>query len=630
MDNNNTQTGNCFLNQLAVYQVANCDYQTIKDNFIIRTTEFRIIVDALMNKKVKDPLQHELILGRRGSGKSTLLKRIEIEIIENSKLSKNFLAINLAEEQAGIYRLFDLWEQVIYELKKQHKFEINIPDYNNFENDQTYTRHLYTLIQECCTKSKKRIVLLLDNFDRIVENFTDDGNLLRETLINYNSVQIIGASTRMDEHFWRYDMPFYDFFRTHKLEALSRAEMHTLLSHWSTLLNCESLKDFTENNSGKIENIRILTDGLPRTMQFFIQMVLQKPETDIYDYLKKTMDNVSPLYQERLNSLPSQLRKIVYEMAFVWEACTTKQLVEKVKMESKLVSANLKTLVDKGIVDKIETTKKQHLYRISERFFNMWLIITQGSLEQKRKAKWLSIFLENWYDASDFKKLASEHISQLKSGQLDWRSAILLSKGLSQSKYITLSERNDIIELTESLKDKGIENSLVELPEIFDRVKEEMIKYSKENVFALNNLAILYYNININKANALEYINKACETNRDFNIKEAQLIVEIWNGIFNNVEQRAKEIIESKEEPVINALIFNLLVQQQKRIVLNLFEEKVCGKELQEKFTVLYYVTLILNKVKDDNLLLKIPPELKSTIDDVLKTIETKQKFYGY
>lgn len=743
MDKNNLINNSWILDQLAVYQAANSDYQTIKDNFIIRTTEFNIIVDALLQKKADDPLQHELIIGRRGSGKSTLLKRIEAEIIENQELKKKYIQVNLAEEQAGIYRLFDLWEQLIFELKNQHHFDIAIPNYDDFNDNQAYTRKLFDIINEWCKCSKKRVVLLLDNFDRIIENFTDDGNLLRETLINYDSVQIIAASTRMDEHFWRYDMPFYDFFRTHKLEALSREEMCLLLTHWSSLLNADSLKEFISKNPGKIENIRILTDGLPRTMQFFIQMVWHNPETDIYDYLKKTMDNVSPLYQERLNSLTPQLRKIVYEMAFIWEACATKQLVEKVKMESKLVSANLKILVNKGIVDKLETQKKQHLYRISERFFNMWLIITQGNPEQKRKAKWLSIFLENWYDANEIKIMANAHISRLKSGQTNWKCALLLSKGLSQSKYLSVIERDDIIELTERLKDNTIDNSIVELPEkffnILNKIQKLIIKknfakaieiaeaieneedgfkfyvlaeiYASQNKYieaekyylkaedkgllgvfnnlaylyenhgkiieaeryylkaiengeviainnlavlyakqkqyikaescyikaiengevnALNNIAVLYYDTNkMNKA-ALDYINQACEKEEKNAFKETQIIIEIWNGIFNNVEERAKEIVASGEELVIKDLIFDLLVQQQKGIVLNLFEDEKLGKELQEKFTILYYVTRILNKVPDNNLLLKIPPELQSTIDDVLHTIVTKQKFYGY
>jgi tetratricopeptide (TPR) repeat protein len=398
-------------------------------------------------------------------------------------------------------------------------------------------------------------------------------------------------------------------------------------------------------------------------------------------------------------------------MAFIWEACTTKQLVEKLKMESKLISANLKTLTEKGIIEKIKTNKKQHLYRISERFFNLWLIITQGNPNQKRKAKWLSIFLENWYDASDFKKLTNKHISNLKNCKTDWNSALLLSKGLCQSKYISVLERDSIIKLTENIKGNGVENCLLELPEKYESIIEKIITYCEEenyskavkiadsieneedgekfyvlaclytfqqkyteaenyylqaiekvNIDALNNLANLYtkqqkyteaenyylqaiekgsidalynlafvfYQTNINKAKALKYINKAREESENINIKESKIIIEIWNGIFDNLEQRVTEIIESKEESVINELFFDLLVQQQKRIVLNLFEDEVLGKELQEKYIVFYYVSLILNKVQDDNLLLKIPPELQTTIEDVLLKIETKQKFYGY
>jgi len=964
--NNIQARTNWFLDQLAVFQAANSDYQSIKNNFIVRKTEFSIIIDAILNKKTKDPLQHELILGRRGSGKSTLLKRIEIEVVENPKLNKKFIAINLAEEQAGIYRLFDLWEQVLEELKHQLSIEINILDYATFGNDQAYTRYLYSLIYEVCAKNKKRIILLLDNFDRIVVNFTDDGSLLRETLINYNDIQIIAGSTRMDEHFWRYDMPFFEFFRRHRLEALSRDEIILLLTHWSDSLEIPALKDFVKNNPGKIENIRILTDGLPRTLQFFIQIVLQKSETSTYEYLKKTMDNVSPLFQERLNALPAQLRKTVLEMSFIWEACTTKQLVDKARMESKLISANLNTLVEKGLVDKIETNKKQHLYRISERFFNMWLMITQGNPEQKRKAKWLSIFLENWYDAADFKRLTAEHISKLKDRNTNWNQALVFSKALSQSKYVSLAERDTIIELTESIKCKGSENCLIELPEKYGDIRKKINKYFEDknyikaieivetieneadgikyymlgylyntqekypeaekyyllaiengdvdalnnlallyktqakypeaekyylfaiekgdnnalsnlanlyynrakypeaeklyllaiekgqvdalnnlallyqnqakyteaekyyllaidkgqvealynlailyttqekyteaekyyllaiekrdvealynlallyynqakyteaekyyllaiekgqvnalnnlailydnqakypeaekyyllaiekgniealnnlaNVFktlkkyaeaekyyllaidkgqvaalynlailyvdqsnyteaekyyllsiekgqvdALNNLAILYenqakyteaekyyllaiekgninalnnlaymcYHTNKNKAEALEYISRACDLINDPIYKESQIIIELWNGVFKDVENRIAAIVKEKNGENLDEFIVDLLVQQQKNLVLKLFQNQELGVQLQEKYLVLYYVTLLLNNVQDENLKLRIPPELQSTIDDVLDKIAHQQQRFS-
>lgn len=774
MDKQITNKGQWFIDQLNVYQSANSDHQSIKKNFIIRLNEFEIIIASLKNKEAGDSLQNELILGRRGSGKSTLLKRIEIEILEKEELKSKYIPINLAEEQAGIYRLFDLWEETLKEICHHLETQLHLKDFKEFKQEEEYTRYLYQKINEICVAQNRKIVLLLDNFDRIVENFTDDGNLLREMLINYNNLVIIAGSTRMDEHFWSYDKPFYEFFRRHRLESLDKEELHRLLNHWSESLDITELKTFITNNPGKIENIRLLTDGLPRTIQFFIQMVLQDAHSHGYDYLKKIMDNVTPLYQERLNSLTPPFRKIILEMAFLWEACTTKQLVEKCRMDSKLISAYLKTLVDKGLIDKVETSKKNHLYRISERFFNMWLIITQGNPEQKRKAKWLSIFLENWYDANDLKKLAKNHIELLKQTEVNQKDALILSKGLSQCKYITTSQRDIIIELTENLKEQKSESMLLELPQRFKSILDEIfvhvnnnnyhealalanaieneedglkfliigiiyyeqtnytnaLKYffkteqksnslayyyiglvfekrnknkkaeeyylksienknenalfqlallydnlnkttdaekyylmaiekgnsnaiynlalsyqnqgkypeaekyylmaiEKGNDKAMNNLAVLYYVLKINKEKALSLAIKTLETNKDTIKLQILITLEIWNGIFKNVEERIISIIQDETDNLY-LFIFQLLVQQQKTLILKMFNHEEFGKTLQDKYGVLYYACLLLNNKTEDNLELRIPPEIKPTIDEVINKIYEKQKFYGY
>ena len=477
-----TESHTKFSDKIYYYQSANNDAKSIKENFVIRIDEFQRIINSLANKKGNDPLQHELILGRRGSGKSTLLKRIEIEITENEQLNNNFIAINFAEEQSSIYRLFDLWNIVIEELNDRFNDNLVAKNYKDFNDDVEYTMHLFDLIRESLKKKKKRLVLLLDNFDRVVESFQDDGNLLRQLLINYNDVQIIGGSTRMNEHFWKYDQPFYEFFRRHHLEALSSNEMIKLILHWSETLEYPKLKDFAKHNIGKIESIRILTDGLPRTLQFFIEILLDNSELYGYDYLKKIMDKVTPIYQERLTMLTPQLRKIVAEMAFLWEACSTKQLVEKCQMKSGLISANLKTLINKGLIDKIETGKKNHLYRISERFFNMWFIVTQGNPTQKRKAKWLSIFLEHWYGKNEFKNLVTEHIKNLQSGNISHNKLLLLSKGISQAKYITTSQRDEIINLSEGFQNK-IGNSVIPLPRKYQEISEEILNLVEKKAY---------------------------------------------------------------------------------------------------------------------------------------------------
>ncbi len=481
MQNNETPTGNWFVDQLNFYQSANNDKESIKRNFVIRKEEFELVIDDLLNKKEDDPLQHELFLGRRGSGKSTLLRRIQIEIEEDEELNKRYIAINLAEEQAGIYRLFDLWTEVFKELCIKCNFSPDIKDYFSFKNDHDYTKYLYNQIHEILISEKKKVVLLLDNLDRIVENFDDDGNLLRETLLNFNDIQIIGGSTRMDEHFWKYDQPFYEFFRRHRLGSLSSEEIHLLLNYWSKLMKLPQLADFTKANKGKIVALRIFTDGLPRTLQFFIQILLQDSTLYGFDYIKKVMDNVSPLYQERLNNLPAPQRKIVLEMAFLWEASSTKQLAEKSRMESKLISAQLKQLTNNGVVETITTKKKNHLYRLSERFFNMWLMVTQGNPEQKRKAKWLTIFLETWYDASQLRNLAVQHIKNLRANSVSYERAVILTKALSQSKYTDTNVRDEMLDFTLKLSTSKNKSDLFELPRQYSEIEQEIFKEIQNN-----------------------------------------------------------------------------------------------------------------------------------------------------
>lgn len=594
MTNIQTNTGNWFVDKLSLYQSANSSNDSIKKNFVIRQAEFEIIISELKNKGNKDPLQHELILGRRGSGKSTLLRRIQAEVEENIQLNKKYIAINLAEEQASIYRLFDLWDEVLKEIAVEFNINLNLKDYNDFKTDQDYTRYLYENIHNILIKEDRKIVLLLDNFERIVGNFNDDGNLFRETLLNHNDIQIIAGSTRMDEHFWQYDKPFYEFFRRHRLEALSIKEIIQLLDHWSDVMQLPELANFAKTNIGKIEAIRILTDGLPRTLQFFIQILLQNANLYGYDYLRKVMDNVTALYQERLNNLPAAQRKIIAEMAFLWEACSTKELVEKCKMESKLISAQIKQLSNAGIIDTITTDKKNHLYRISERFFNMWLMVTQGNPEQKRKAKWLSIFLEAWYNGADLKQLADDHILNLQN------------------------------------KKNGYDKTLVEKNVMNEAEHHFLFSIDNKRTSALKNQALLYYKNNHNHASALQLILKYNErTSNDKDAEGIQIAIEIWNGLFDNLHDKIEHFIVESNYENLDVFLINLLTHEQIKLVYNLFKNETHGVELQKRYKPLYYAVLLLNNKTENNLALRMPPEVLPTVNDIIKTVKEKQLFYA-
>jgi energy-coupling factor transporter ATP-binding protein EcfA2/TPR repeat protein len=694
------------------FQSANSEGSHIADDFVIRTKEYETIINEIRNYPMHGSVQHYLLLGRRGSGKSTLLKRIEYEINNDVALSTNLIPINLAEEQANIYRLMDLWEEIIKELKHLG-IEINDSILNDFSGDSNaYNRELYAAIHDALKKTNKKIVLLLDNIDRIFENAKEDGALIREVLLNYDDIRIIGGSTRMSEHFWRYDLPFYNFFRVIALEALSNAEVKTLLLHWAKTYNLPGIEMFVKNKPGQLETIRILTDGLPRTLKFFINTIINRSQKDSYNYLKQIMDYVTPLYQERLNSLPAAHRKIILNLAFIWEATGVKQLAEVCKIESKLLSAHLKQLFQNGLVDKVETNKKNHLYRISERFFNLWLIFTQGSPGDKLKQKYLTIFLENWYDGKEIKEMALQHLLLLNGKTINADDVALFSKTLAHSKYITTKERDEIIDktlelenLTPSLKEslplkvKQIANEcniaidlsdwakatkLAENIEQDDGTKENLIGriYFKQNDYqnaekhliisvkkgnnaalvglgllsdvqnkiddsekyyeeAINygelfghlGFATLYYTRGIEKEKALLHINMLDENYSTDNMDELYILsikinIELWNGLFENIRNKVYNLL-SKDFASKDFIIQELLIHQQLQLVNSLFEDANIGKKLQQEFLPLYYACQLLSgKNRDENITLKIPPEIKNTVEELIEDIKERQKLF--
>ncbi len=440
------------MNPITFYQAAHLTDDEVKSQFVVRKKEFDRVISEVRRDDMKGSIQHYIFIGQRGSGKSTLLRRIQAEINPDEALSEKLVAIYLSEEQAGIYRLHDLWDRVCQELKEKG-FEVEEIKWETYEKDLSgFAKALYTAMQKALTKKGKKLVLLLDNIDRIFDSIKiSDAHLFREQLMNYKDARIIGGSTRLSEYFWKYDQPFYEFFQIIPLEPMMESELEELLLFWSDFLQEPDLKRFVENNPGKLNAMRILSDGMPRTMLSLVELFINKPDQHGYEYLRYILDRATPVYQERLGNLSPMQQKVVLELSFFWDAAMVKELSRAAHVDSKTLSALLGQLVEMQIVEKIKGTGKNFLYRLKERFFNLWLIMTQGGPRQKSQVKWLTIFLETWYEANELKTIYSDFSSQLADGKISPDRAVLMTKALAHSKYLSVSERDALLEQTKTL-----------------------------------------------------------------------------------------------------------------------------------------------------------------------------------
>ena len=87
---------------------------------------------------------------------------------------------------------------------------------------------------------------------------------------------------------------------------------------------------------------------------------------DAFQDLEFILDRVTPLYKHRMDDLSPWQQKIVDAIALNWDAMATKEITEKIRMESKAVSSQLKQLEKNRIIHKIKTSTKNHLYHRTE------------------------------------------------------------------------------------------------------------------------------------------------------------------------------------------------------------------------------------------------------------------------
>lgn len=575
------------------YQSANLSDEQIIDNFIVRTMEFERVMAGIRTTDKDSSFQHYVFVGRRGSGKSTLLRRIQAEVGTDQDLKDRFIVTNLSEEQAGIYKLYDLWDYVMRDLRAKG-FSLPEIDWQEYQEDlKEYTKVLYAAIHEFLQKQDKRLILLVDNIDRIFKNIGKHANLLREQLMNYNDVRIIGASTIMSEEFWRYDMPFYQFFSIKRLEPLTMEEIKMLLEHWAKVKRNPEIAKLVERHPGKIQALRMLTDGTPRTMQLFVDMLIHRSSEQGFDYLRRIIDNATPIYQERLGQLSQQQQKIVVELSFFWEAASVEQLVPVCKMSGKNISAQMSHLLKEQIVESIKGLSKNNLYRIHDRFWGLWLIMTQGGIRHQEMIRKVIESLELLYGES----VEDEPISEWHQRQP--------------------SERNYAAEEPKAKYNQGIEHRRRYLFAATHRWKD-----AREEAVGL-------YLGNKNPKTALARIREACKWRPDDEgLLAIQNVIQLWAGRMEEYSQNALPLMTEmnrNNSVALQSYVIELLIHKQYNTVSSAF------KAFETEATFSFHLfRFVLDRLQGGTQMnsLRMPPEFEKSTSMIVEHIVKRQEFY--
>ena len=392
-----------------LYNPDSMSEEEIKETFVAR----QWMIDELVSMTERQPdgagVQHILIIAPRGMGKTTVLLMVKFAIKDRG-FANRWQAVKFPEESYGVYDLSDFWLETLNLIASdtsdeelQKRAENLKAEYPN--NDDLQEAAL-AMIKDWRRKHKKRLVLLVDNLDMILEQINDerDNARLRELLMNDGTMMMIGCAVSHFREVREYDQPLYNFFKIYDLANLKFEQMQELLRRRAALDGRENFEEKLKENAGRLRVLEYFTGGNPRLVLMLYRVVTQSNISEVRRALEKLLDEVTPYFKSKVESLPAQQRKILDQIARVSsrtnEGLTPTEIAGAVRLTSNQVSAQLKRLSDDGYVRAANLRGRSSYYTLSEPLYAIWHQMRFGR-DARERMQWLVNFLKVWYDAKE-------------------------------------------------------------------------------------------------------------------------------------------------------------------------------------------------------------------------------------
>ncbi|MFC6204439.1 hypothetical protein ACFPZK_06935 [Psychrobacter urativorans] len=671
MDDNKHNTSD---NSVLLYNTQNIDAEVLKSGFSIRKREYDRIWKDIQNSDMTHPETHYLIQGVRGAGKTTLLSRLAYEVAADEKLSEWLVPILLNEEEYGILSLFTFWLRIAEKLAEQNP-NLYADLFEQISNLDDSAEAAWDLIQNSLDENKQKIIVFVDNLGELFKDFDEiEHAQLRKVLSLHSQIRLVGGSSQLLEAHFDVSEPFYQFFKLVNLRPINEMEMHELLRSLAKQTSEDAVNTIEEvitEHPERIEAVRRLTDGVPRTIVLLFQIIIEGAKESSYAYLEETIDKTTPLYKHRMDDLSRQQKAIVHVIAMNWDAMSTKEIAEQTRLPSKTVSAQLVKLQQQWIVDKIETNTKNHLYIVKERFFNIWYLMRYGNQKDKRRVLWLTRFLESWYDYyeinSNFFELMKSIVLK-KNIPLDYINAHLSSRNIPNSskdmivsllKEEDIEEENIIKDYLSIYQEDNLTKDFFELYEnkrIFHYIDLLMSQKKSENINSIVMAARLSKEFNIDSAlyNDLIMRAKILSEKEDRlvelgfllfvnEINDKKYIIEdiishygtedsiesvfeksilklllLWCNKFEKAKLKEADLSSLKHMGLIQDYVILLLAKGQVETAYNIFS----NSDFRKEFKPIYYATVSLLKDERQQEYLRMGSELQGTVDEILQKVE--------
>jgi tetratricopeptide (TPR) repeat protein len=381
----------------------------IKETFVAH----QWLVDEIMSILTKQPqgagVQHAIIVAPRGMGKTTVLLMLRFAVLKG-EVGRHWQPVLFPEESYDVYELADFWLAVLGHISNETADVKLNEDVSTLKSTYPSTSHLeeaaLARIKDWKDENRKQLLLLVDNFDLILQQIGDerDNAKLRDVLMNDGSMMLVGGATTFFKEARAYDQPLYNLFKIYNLQTLNSEQMDDLLRRRAKLDGVEDFDETLRANSTRLRVLEYFTGGNPRLVLMLYRVITHSEISEVRRGLEKLLDEVTPYYKAKIENLPAQQRKILDHIARITartrEGLTPTEIASSTRLAVNHVSSQLKRLSEIGYVRAANIRGRSSYYTLSEPLYAIWHQMRFGR-DVRQRMNWLVTFLKSWYDTEE-------------------------------------------------------------------------------------------------------------------------------------------------------------------------------------------------------------------------------------
>ena len=345
--------------------------QEIREQFVVRSHELRLVLDELRGNIGSPSCQHILVVGPRGRGKTMLLARVAAELRSNVEFAESLLPVRFMEESQEIFSLTDFWLETLFHLANEadrHEAAVarelreTRAALSARWREQITEAQARAAVLDAADRLGRRFVLIVENLQSLFGDSHDElGWQLREVLQTEPQIILLASATSRFRELDDVSEPFFEMFRIVGLEPLNTEECGRL---WAIASGKQAAPR-------EVRPLQILTGGNPRLLVMVAEFARHRSLRRLMSELVTLVDEHTEYFRGHLEVLPKTERRVYLAVIDLWQPSSASEIAARARVDIRVASTMLGRLVERGAVIRKGRARKR-LYAAAEPLFSMY------------------------------------------------------------------------------------------------------------------------------------------------------------------------------------------------------------------------------------------------------------------